>query len=100
MSELSVLIYLWSVFNIQFFEFVNVSEDFIFSSNVILNIVLLRILRIIYEYCFIIISISISNSSSKYLFIIVTCIYNIDINIMVMNNRICKANLAYKVTFW
>ena len=42
------------------------------------------------------------HSISKYLFNLVTCIYkhNININIMVINNTICRANLAYNVTLY
>ena len=47
-------------------------------------------------------SLEIVVSSSKYLFIIVTCIYklNINIHIMVINSIICRANLAYNVTLY
>ena len=42
------------------------------------------------------------HSISKYLFNLVTCIYkhNININIMVINNIICRANLPYNVTLY
>ena len=45
---------------------------------------------------------TVSVNIGKYLFIIVTCnfLHNININIMVINNRICRANLAYNVTLY